>query len=160
MNTSSIATLVVPGQRDSAKAQLTNYFDPAPRVIACGRDAFITVGETTPMVGEDLFQDAGIYESLRSEIKPARWSIGISGYAPSSFSPRMQIVLFVDTPLHAIITGRVGEPTHETPVVNWESFHGATRILTPAADQQVGIHWIHISPSGVVADKSPQARQP
>lgn len=160
LNTSSIATVVVPGPHDSAQAQFGNYFDPAPRVITCGRDAFLTIGETAPIVGEDALSDAGLYQSLRQMIKPARWSIGISGYAPAAFSPRMQIVLFVDTPLHALVTARVEHPNGEPPVVNWDSFQGATRIVAPALDQPVGIHWIHIAPFGVVTGTSPEENQP
>ncbi len=160
LNTSSIATIVVPGLHDSAQAQFGNYFDPAPRVIPCGRDAFLTIGETIPSFGEDIASDAGLYESFRSVIKPARWSIGISGYAPAVLSPRMQIVLFVDTPLHVLITGRMKNLNTQSPVVNWDSFQGATRIVAPAMDQPVGIQWIHISPFGVQVGEPPEADQP
>jgi hypothetical protein len=154
LNTSSIPTIVAPGQRDFDEGLYGEYFDSAPHMTQCGRDALLTIGEIAPQLDEDLSGESAAYQLLRRAMKPARWSIGISGYAHAALNPRMQIVLFVDTPLHVLVAGRADNVTEELSSVTWGSFQGATRILTPAADAPVGIQWIHVTPTGIADDQS------
>jgi len=156
LNTSPIATIVAPGQSDFTESLYREYFDTTPHVTQYGRDTILTIGETAPQLDEDLSGESSAYQLLRRTMKPARWSIGISGYAHAALSPRMQIVLFVDTPLHALVAGRAENAIHSPSSVIWDSFQGATRILTPAADAPVGIQWIHVTPAGIADDQSPE----
>ncbi len=161
LNTSSIPTIIAPGKRDSAKGRFGDYFDSAPHLTHCGKDVILAIGETTPGVVEDVSVDAGAYQLIRRTMKPARWSIGISGYTSAELSPRMQIILFVDTPLNALISGQSTDVTDERATVPWDSFQGPTNILAPRADSSsVGIQWVRVSPAGVAESDPPAAEDP
>ena len=155
LNTSPNATIIAPGRRDSVDNRFGDYFDTAPHTTWCGRDAYITIGETFPQAGDDVTGEAAAYEQIRRATKPARWSIGISGYAYDALSLRMQIVLFVDIPLHAFVSGRARPNAGENPTASWDSFQGPTRILAPSAERAPGIQWIHVTRAGVAVGGPP-----
>lgn len=162
LNTSRIPTIVAPGPHDSAQGRFGDYFDPNPYITPCGRDAVLTIGESVPHVGDDVSGDAGAYQALRPHLKPARWSLGVTGYAHTALSPRLQIVIFVDTPLHALVAGRAEEVAsdREPATVVWDSFQGPTQIMSPVKGRPAGIQWIHVAPAGVALSESPPDAEP
>ncbi len=160
LDTSSVPTLVAPGLSDSHEGRFADYFDPNPHFTMCGHDAVMAMGETAANVDEDLSGEAGAYQLLRRAMKPARWSIGISGYPPAALSARLQIVLFVDTPLDVLVTGRALANDDSPATVAWDSFQGPTRVIAPDAEDRAGIEWIRVTPAGVGASESTKAEEP
>jgi len=160
LNTSPSPTIIAPGKRDSEDRRFGDYFETDPHTTRCGRDAFITIGETIPDASDDVTGKATAYQILRRAMKPARWSIGISGYPHDALGLRSQIVLFVDTPLHAFVSGRSENSNEGSATVTWDSFQGATRILYSSDAQAPKIQWIHVTPAGVAIGDPPTKEEP
>jgi hypothetical protein len=147
LNTASFPTIVAPGPVDSTTRVLDRYFGTGPRMISCGRDSFLVVGEQHPWL-DDAFGEAGAYQRLRRAMKPARWSFGVSGYAPSAIGLRVQTVLFIDTPLDAWMSSNP-HGTNAPDSAAWDSFQGATPLIVPPRMGAGHVQWLQVNAAGI-----------
>lgn len=133
------------------------YTHPAvPRVLNFGRDSFLLFDTTTHTATADGSYQEGRLQQLRAEIKPSRWSIGITHDYAAISGTRTMLSLFVDNPLDFLFTGPWhGAVVEEKPVIEWGAT-GAAAALSPGV---AGITLIDVTETAILP-RVPTATEP
>jgi predicted phosphodiesterase len=131
LDTCVLPTFVCPGNHDRAGLNYEQFFGPLTYRFRFGLDGFLAFDTKDFITADDLGpQDTDLY-LFRRELKPCRWTFGVTHRYEQMMGMRSQLILFVDDPLDFLLFGHIHrENTREESIVPW----GTTRIhAVPAA---------------------------
>ena len=124
-------TFVLPGNHDRAERHYEAFFGPLTYRFRFGQDGFLAFDTKDFLMADELgAQDADL-ELFRRELKPCRWTVGLTHRYEQMMGMRSQLTLFLDNPLDVLFFGHFHrENTPEETVVPWGTTH---IVMTPAA---------------------------
>lgn len=102
---SPLPVVLCPGGADDPGDAFARYFGPTPAAVRIGPDALLLIDSSGLIPGSAPGQ-AGHLERLRRSVMAARWTFAAAArYAPAT-DTRLQLVLFVDNPVDALLISR------------------------------------------------------
>lgn len=127
----ALPTFVQAGNHDRADTHFEQFFGSGIYRFQFGPDGYLAFDTKDYLVADELTAQDGLLERYRRELKPVRWSIGLTHRFEPNMGMRAQMVLFVDNPLDYLVFGHWHrENRKDERVVPW----GRTRMVaTPAA---------------------------
>lgn len=143
-------TFVLPGNHDRGKNYYELFFGPLTYAFTFGKDGYLSFDTKDYLIASEFSGQDNFLYYYRRQIRPTRWSIGISHRYDVSMGLRSQITLFVDDPLDYLLCGHVHREAEEGDGIPW----GQTRIIiTPAAVDGV-FRFLKIDETGLHAQES------
>ncbi len=121
-----------------------DYFHDRAFVFRFGRDAFLVFDETPLLDANHPDRFAARLYRYRREIKPARWSIGLTGHYSQRQNMRAQIALFIDDPLSMLIAAQRGDP--EESLEYAFPWGGASVAMAPSLETGA-VRFIEVAPN-------------
>lgn len=131
LDTCRVPTFVQPGNHDRQGLNYERFFGPLTYRFRFGLDGFLAFDTKDYLMADELgAQDADL-QVFRRELKPCRWTVGLTHRYEQMMGMRSQITLFIDNPLDAVFFGHFHrENSPEEAAVPWGTTHV---VMTPAA---------------------------
>jgi predicted phosphodiesterase len=124
-------TFVCPGNHDREGEGYERYFGPLTYCFTFGRDGYLAFDTKDYYIADEWGSQDGDLCRFRCELKPCRFTFGLTHRYDPSMGMRSQLILFVDNPLTHLFMGhthRENRPSEKR--VQW----GTTPYtMTPAA---------------------------
>lgn len=137
---------VCPGNHDRNGLNYEHAFGPVTYRFWFGEDGYLSFDSKDFRVAYGAGPQDGLLERYRREIKPARWSIGLTHRYDADMGMRCQLALFVDNPLDHLFFGHYHRANHEGED---ETPWGRTGItLTPAGIDGV-VRFVQVTQGGI-----------
>lgn len=105
MDECKLPTVVCPGNHDRDGLVYEQVFGPVTYGFLFGKDGYLVFDTKDFVMADDLDAQNANLEVLRQQIKPCRWSIGVTHRYEAAQSMRSQLILFVDNPLDHLMFG-------------------------------------------------------
>ena len=118
------------------------YFHDDVFVFRFGRDAYLVYDEAPLLDAHHPDRLGARLYRYRREIKPARWSIGVTGHYFQPQSMRAQIALFIDDPLDMLLAAKRADPEENLEYAF--PWGGVSALLTPPLETEA-LRFIEIS---------------
>lgn len=146
LDTCRIPTFVQPGNHDRTGSHYEQFFGPLTYQFRFGLDGFLGFDTKDYLMADEAgAQDADL-QVFRRELKPCRWTVGLTHRYEPKMGMRSQITLFIDNPLDAVFFGHFHrENTPEEAAVPW----GATHIVMTPAGIDGYLRFIDMTVSGI-----------
>ncbi|MCX5771172.1 MAG: metallophosphoesterase [Candidatus Hydrogenedentes bacterium] len=130
MDESKLPTFVCPGNHDRDGLLYEQVFGPLTYGFLFGKDGYLVFDTKDYVTADDLDAQNANLEILRQQIKPCRWSIGVTHRYEPAQSLRSQLILFVDNPLDHLMFGHQHRARENDPkLVPWKT---TPMTMTPA----------------------------
>lgn len=124
-------TFVVPGNHDRKGLHYEQFFGPLTYRFRFGEDGYLAFDTKDYRMADELGAQDGALQRYRRELKPCRWTIGLTHRYVQMMGMRSQLTLFVDNPLDALLFGHYHDA--EAPPIAEMPWGKTLPILTPAA---------------------------
>ena len=131
LDTCAKPTFVVPGNHDRQGLNYERTFGPLTYHFRFGEDGYLAFDTKDYLMADELGSQDADLQRFRRELKPCRWSIGLTHRYTQMMGMRSQLTLFVDNPLDALLFGHYH--TAEVPEAGQMPWGKTLPIATPAA---------------------------
>ena len=142
LDTCALPTFVCPGNHDRQALHYERFFGPLVYAFTFGPDGYLVFDTKDYRIADELGEQDGALQRLRREIKPTRFSIGLTHRYEPMMGLRAQLALFVDNPLDFLLFGHWHRENTNEDAIPWgdtrisavpAAIHGAYRLLDMTA---------------------------
>lgn len=130
LDTCRMPTYITPGNHDRTGTHYADYFERLTYAFQYGRDGYLSFDTKDYLIADEMgVQSAHLY-LYRRQLRPCRWSIGLTHRYDPGMGIHAQLTLFVDDPLDYLLVGHTHREARMDDQIPW----GKTDlIMTPAA---------------------------
>jgi hypothetical protein len=153
LDTCALPTFVAPARTDGEHVPFEDVFGPDVFSFRVGDDAYLCAGSAASTPAERFLNGAGTIESLRRDLKAARWMIGFGPEPVGRLGVRTRLTLFVDDPADCYLSGGAGD-TPRAERVPWRTWGDSTRTFASPRIAAGGYLEFQVSSAGI-APKAP-----
>ena len=146
INTCTTPTIVCPGNHDRNADHYEKYFGPLTYRFTFGRDGYLAFDTKDYVTADDLGGQSGRLQEYRREIKPCRWSIGLTHRYEPTMGMRAQLTLFVDEPLDFLLIGHIHRELEKDEGIPW----GKTMAIATPASLDGRFRFIDVTAQGLL----------
>lgn len=147
LDTFQLPTFVCPGNHDRGERNYERFFGPLTYRFRFGADGYLVFDTKDYLIADDLGPQDGDLYRFRRELKPCRWTFGVTHRYEPMMGMRSQLILFVDEPLDFLLFGHWHrENTKEEAGVPW----GTTRFTVVPAAKDGNYRLIDIAIGGIL----------
>lgn len=130
LDTCRIPTFLAPGNHDRGDSTYTDFFEHLTYAFQFGRDGYLSFDTKDYLIADEMNVQNSLLYLYRRELRPCRWSVGMTHRYDPDMGMRAQLTLFVDDPLDYLLVGHTHRELRTNDQIPW----GKTRtIMTPAA---------------------------
>ncbi|NLN91822.1 MAG: metallophosphoesterase [Candidatus Hydrogenedens sp.] len=130
LDTSRIPTFLAPGNHDRTDSNYADFFEHLTYAFQYGRDGYLSFDTKDYLIADEMNVQNSLLYLYRRELRPSRWSVGMTHRYDPDMGMRSQLTLFVDDPLDYLLVGHTHREARTGDQIPW----GKTRlIMTPAA---------------------------
>ena len=146
LDTCAVPTFVTTGNHDRDGQNYEEFFGPVTYRFTFGRDGYLAFDTKDYVTADSLGPQDGLLGEFRRELKPCRWTVGITHRYEPMMGMRAQLTLFVDDPLDLLLFGHIHRELNpeKGEIMPW----GTTPMLAVPAERDGKYRLIDITAQG------------
>jgi predicted phosphodiesterase len=131
LDTFTVPTFVLPGNHDRTALHYEAFFGPLTYRFRFGHDGYLAFDTKDYLMADELGAQDSALQRYRRELKPCRWTIGLTHRYAQMMGMRSQLTLFVDNPLDMLLFGHYHRA--DPPPFAQAPWGKTSLVATPAA---------------------------
>lgn len=131
LDTCEKPAFALPGNHDRLARHYEAFFGPLTYRFRFGHDGYLAFNTMDYVMADELGAQDSALQRYRRELKPCRWTVGLTHRYVQMMGFRSQLTLFVDNPLDVLLFGHYHRA--DPPPVAQAPWGNAQHIATPAA---------------------------
>ena len=119
LDTCTLPTVVCAGNHDRQGDNYERFFGPLTSRFTFGSDGYLVFDTKDFDTADGATAQDGLLHRFRRELKPCRWTFGLTHRYEPAMGMRAQLTLFVDDPLDGLFFGHIHRELREGENIPW-----------------------------------------